>query len=73
MPKFNEAVANNYLILMDLDEVWGYPSSFVSGSFGKLSIGKGSELVLKHIKFKSEENSTRLEKILSEIKKPRKG
>lgn len=70
--KFEKAVLDNYIVLIDLDKVWGYPSSFVSGSFGKLSIAKGADLVLKHIQFKSDENPIRLEKVISEIKNPRK-
>lgn len=70
--KFEKAVSNKYVLLIDLDGVWGYPSSFLSGSFGKLSITKGSELVLKHISFKSDENPIRLEKVINEIKNPRK-
>ena len=70
--KFNNAVNGNYKILIDLDGVWGYPSSFVSGSFGKLSIDFGAEKVLNHITFKSDDNSIRLENILNEIKNPTK-
>ena len=72
LPKFEMAVKGEYILLIDLDKVWGYPSSFVSGSFGKLSVMKGADLILKYITFKSEDNSMRLERILSEIKKPRK-
>lgn len=72
LSKFEKAVAEKYILLIDLDKVWGYPSSFVSGSFGKLSISKGADLVLKHIQFKSDENPIRLEKIIYEIKNPRK-
>jgi len=72
LSKFEKAVSENYILLIDLDKVWGYPSSFVSGSFGKLSISKGSELVMKHIQFKSDENPIRLEKIINEIKNPRR-
>lgn len=71
LPAFDEAVTGGYKILLDLDGVWGYPSSFISGSFGKLSIEKGSELVLKHIEFKSDDSKTRLDEIIQEIKKPR--
>ena len=70
--KFEKAVEGEYILLIDLDGVWGYPSSFVSGSFGKLSVEKGSDLVLKHIEFKSDENPIRLEKILEEIKNPKR-
>lgn len=71
-PKFDKAVEGNYILIIDLDGVWGYPSSFVSGSFGKLSLKHGSEVILKHIQFKSEQSSLRLEKIINEIKRPRK-
>ncbi len=71
LPKFEEAVKKNHILLIDLDQVFGYPSSFVSGSFGKLSVEKGSKLVLKHIKFKSEENPLRLENIIKEITDPK--
>lgn len=72
LPKFNKAVEGDYIILIDLDKVFGYPSSFVSGSFGKLSLEKGKDLVLKHIQFKSDENPLRLSKILKEINNPKK-
>lgn len=71
-PKFNKAVKGNYILLIDLDKVFGYPSSFVSGSFGKLSLEKKADTVLKYIQFKSDENSLRLEKILKEIKEPKR-
>lgn len=70
LPKFESAVKGKYKILVDLDKIYGYPSSFVSGSFGKLSLDKTWELVLKHIEFKSEGNPVRLQKILKEIKNP---
>jgi len=72
LPKFEKAVKDNYILFIDLDKVFGYPSSFVSGSFGKLSVDKTAELVLKHIQFKSDENPVRLEKIIREIKDPRR-
>ncbi|MCK5096377.1 MAG: STAS-like domain-containing protein [Candidatus Pacebacteria bacterium] len=68
---FEKAVSGGYKILIDLDRVWGYPSSFISGSFGKLSLDKGSDLVLKHIEFKSEDSESRLDEIIQEIKNPR--
>lgn len=68
---FEKAVDGNYKILVDLDNVWGYPSSFISGSFGKLSLEHGPELLLKHIEFKSNDSKTRLDEIIEEIKQPR--
>lgn len=70
LDRFNKAVENNYILLIDLDGVWGYPSSFISGSFGKLSMERGSEIVLKHLEFKSDMNPLRIEKVKAEIRNP---
>lgn len=70
--KFNAAVQQNGLVFIDLDGVFGYPSSFVSGSFGKLSLEKGADLVLKHLQFKSDDSPIRLEQVITEIKNPKK-
>ncbi|CAL2056617.1 STAS-like domain-containing protein [Tenacibaculum sp. 190524A05c] len=70
--RFQKAKENNYILLIDLDGVFGYPSSFVSGSFGKLSKNYGSDLVLKHLKFKSDRRPIRIDKIIYEIKHPEK-
>jgi hypothetical protein len=70
LERFDKAVNGSYIILVDLTGVWGYPSSFVSGSFGKLSMERGSELLLKHIMFKSDNNPLNCEKIINEIKNP---
>jgi STAS-like domain of unknown function (DUF4325) len=72
LPKFESAVKSNSLLLIDLNNVYGYPSSFVSGSFGKLSIEKTKDLVLKHIKFDSTSNPLNEEKIIREIKEPKR-
>lgn len=71
-PKFNEAVTKNHKIKIILDGVMGYPSSFVSGSFGKLSLERTAKTVLKHIVFESEDNPMRSEKIIYEINHPKK-
>lgn len=69
-PRFEAAVNGNYVLKIVLDGVLGYPSSFVSGSFGKLSLEKTSSLLLKHIQFESEDVPIRSEKIIYEIKNP---
>ena len=71
LPKFEKAVKENYILLIELEKLWGSPSSFISGSFGKLSLDKGSELVLKHLQFSSSDNPLRLKKIVKEIKNPK--
>jgi hypothetical protein len=68
--RFNAAVKGGYILKIDLDGVWGYPSSFVSGSFGTLSKAHGAESVLSHLSFKSDKNPLRIEKIIFEIKNP---
>lgn len=72
LPKFKKALKGNYLLLINLDNLTGCPSSFVSGSFGKLSLDKSANVVEKHLRFKSEYNPVRLEKILKEIREPTK-
>lgn len=73
LPKFEKAVADGYSVLVDLDGLYGNPSSFISGSFGKLSVDKGAALVLEHLQFKSDDNPLRIVKVTNEIKNPRKG
>ncbi len=69
-PKYLKAVSEKYILLIDLDGVWGFPSSFISGSFGVLSMERGSEEVLRHLQFKSDSNELRIDKIIREIKNP---
>ena len=68
-PRFEEAKEKKVKLVIYLDGVLGYPSSFVSGSFGKLSMSHGAESVLATIEFVSS-NSLRIEKIVREITKP---
>lgn len=69
-PKFLKAKEAGTRLEIDLDGVWGYPSSFVSGSFGKLSVNYTPSEVLSIIIFLSEESETRKNRIISEIKNP---
>jgi len=70
LPKFNKAVEENYLLMIVLDGVFGFPSSFISGSFGKLSMERGKDLCLKHLRFTSEKNPMREQKVRDEIENP---
>lgn len=70
--KFDEAITKNVKLVINLDGVWGYPSSFVSGSFGKLSLAFSAGKVLDTIVFISTESETRKERIIEEIKHPTK-
>ncbi|MBK8424801.1 MAG: STAS-like domain-containing protein [Lewinellaceae bacterium] len=68
--RFNKAVEGNYILTVDLTGVLGYPSSFVSGSFGKLSIERGAEILMKHLIFVSYNNPLNVDKVINEIKNP---
>jgi hypothetical protein len=68
--RFVKARDGGYKLLIDLDGFWGWPSSFVSGSFGFLSMKYGSDLVLKHIDFKSDKNPLKITKAIYEIENP---
>lgn len=70
LPRFEQAAKNSYVLLIDIDGVWGWPSSFVSGSFGLLSQEKGSQKVLAHLKFKCDSNPMKIEKAKYIIKNP---
>ncbi|RZJ20358.1 MAG: DUF4325 domain-containing protein [Acinetobacter sp.] len=71
LPKFLEAKEKDTILEIYLDGVFGYPSSFVSGSFGKLSLDFTPKVVLKHISLISD-NTIRIEKIVREIEEPTK-
>ncbi|MBP7806534.1 STAS-like domain-containing protein [Candidatus Gracilibacteria bacterium] len=69
--KFDNALLGNYEIDIILDGVWGLPPSFLSASFGELSTLHGSEKVLRHLHFTSnDEDPTNLEDVLNEIRNP---
>ena len=70
LPSFEEAVNGGGALEIDLNNLSGFPSSFVSGSFGKLSLLKTPDLVLKHIVFNSEDNPLRADKAINQIKHP---
>ncbi len=70
LDRFDKAVNGKYILLVDLTGVWGYPSSFISGSFGKLSMERGADQLLNHLVFKSENNPLNVDKVISEIKNP---
>ncbi len=72
LPKFEEAEKSDVKLEVDLNGLYGFPSSFVSESFGKLSILKGADQVNARIVFVSDENPIRAEKAKAEIKNPRK-
>lgn len=78
MAKLFTAINQNVLLEIDLTGMNGYPSSFISGSFGKLTfelgklIGKkeASELVLKHITFVCNDSNAKIKAFTDEISNP---
>ncbi|RNL49762.1 DUF4325 domain-containing protein [Pedobacter jejuensis] len=71
LPKFKLAIETGRVLQIYLDGVFGYPSSFVSGSFGKLSQDYTSAVVLQHINLISDD-TLRIEKIIREVTQPNK-
>lgn len=70
-PAYEEAKREKKILIIELDDVYGYPSSFVSGSFGKLSIDAKNrrEDLLSLIEFRSS-SPTRISRFIAEIKDP---
>lgn len=69
LPKFQRAINEKTKLLVDLDDSWGYASSFISGSFGRLADKFGKQTVLSVLEFKSEDDSSLIEKIIAEVNK----
>src|SRR5579885_2244584 len=55
LSKFDRAVAQNDVLLVDLDGGYGFGTSFLEEAFGGLARKRGIELVLRHINFKSDD------------------
>ena len=53
IPRFKEAHSNDQILLVDLDGVIGYATSFLEESFGGLAREFGTEHVLSRLSFKS--------------------
>lgn len=68
-PKFLKAQSGKYILEVLLDGLWGSPSSFISGSFGLLSMEYGKDEVLKFIKLKCTNQMT-YQKYLNAIINP---
>lgn len=78
MAKLTAAIYEKVILVIDLTGMNGYPSSFISGSFGKFTyelgklIGKkeASELVLNHIRFICEDSNVKIQAFTDEINNP---
>ncbi|GEP52282.1 hypothetical protein FNO01nite_29540 [Flavobacterium noncentrifugens] len=72
------AFSEKCILEIDLTGMNGYPSSFISGSFGKISyemgklIGqdKASALFMKHLSLKCEDSAARIKAVQDEINTP---
>jgi hypothetical protein len=67
--KFAEALVSGNKLFIDLDGCWGFASSFISESFGKLADDFGVSKVLVNLDLKSDEDPTLIERIHDEIHK----
>ena len=67
--RFVKAKDEGYILRIDIDGFWGW-SSFVSGSFGLLSMKYGAETVLKHLELKCVKNPLKITKAIYEINNP---
>lgn len=74
--EFKEDVLENLLkialvskekIVIDLDDTYGYPSSFLEEAFGGLARDKGINIVKKTFEFKSDDEPLQIERILGYI------
>jgi hypothetical protein len=62
-PKFENALAEDFTILVDLDNTEGYATSFLEEAFGGLARMYGSEKVLNHLEFKSDDEPLLIDEI----------
>lgn len=62
-----KAKVNNEKILMDLDDTYGYPSSFLEEAFGGLARMQGVSAVKRVLEFKSDDEPLQIERILGYI------
>jgi len=69
---FEQCVANNEKLVVDFDDCYGFPSSFLSESFGRLSDEFGADQVLATLEFISEQDPLIPSQVLGIISAPRR-
>lgn len=67
-PLLEEAIEKKEKLTIDLDDTYGYPSSFLEEAFGGLAREFTSELVLKTIELVSEDDPFEIERIVKYVK-----
>lgn len=63
LPKYNEAICMKERLLIDLDDCYGYATSFLEEAFGGLARELGNKDILQIIDFKSEDEPGLIELI----------
>ncbi len=72
LPRFRKALAENTTLYVDLDGGYGYGTSFLEESFGGLAREyKNSDLVLRTLHFKSDEEPSLINRIKKYIAEAR--
>jgi STAS-like domain of unknown function (DUF4325) len=69
--RFTEAVKTGSVLVIDLDGTAGYATSFLEAAFGELAREFQIPVVLKHLRFKSEEEPYLVDEILKYINEAR--
>lgn len=71
-PKYIEAKEKGEKILIDLDDCYGFPISFLEESFGGLARKYPKDNIIKIIEIKSEDQPSLIEKIKQYIREANK-
>lgn len=71
-PKFLEVLKSNQKLIVNFDDCYGFASSFLSESFGKLSEEFGAKDVLNKIEIESEQDPLLPKHVISIINNPGK-
>lgn len=71
--RFDQAVREDAVLLVDLDGGYGYATSFLEGAFGGLARAKGIDLVSSHLEIKSDDEPYLIDSIKTYIREARSG
>jgi len=70
---FEKSIKNKEKLEIDFDDCYGFTSSFLSESFGRLSLDFGAQKVRENIRLISNQDPILPKQIYSVIENPRKG
>jgi len=71
-PAFDNCIKKNEIMSVDFDDCYGFPPSFLSESFGRLSDEFGVKIVLESIQIISEQDPLIKSQVVDIIKNPRR-